>query len=713
MKYPFVIFFRYDKYNEIDNYLNENKDKLNMTITIINNNLELNKLFNSDNQVLITYGQDEKAYISDCNLIIADRMRKRWIHYTTLPELNAFNYSVNFCFMSNCIFNRIEIRPVFSAFTTSYNSYNKILRAYNSLLKQTLLDWEWIILDDSPTNEHFEFLLDKFKQDNRIRLYKRAQNSGNIGNVKNEAVSLCRGKYVLELDHDDEIMPFLFKDSAGFFDSNPDYGFIYMDFFNIYENGNNFFYGDFISKGYGAYYTQKYENKWIYVYITPNINNITLSSLTCCPNHPRIWRKSVLLECGNYSEFLPICDDYEILLRTCINTKVAKFTKIGYIQYMNEGNNNFSLIRNAEINRIGPNFIYPMYFDSFKINEKMAEVNAHEDEKYIYEYSQIWKRGGDYKHKFMNKIISDYLCQYCIIGFDSLLLNLERINHLYKNPKNDFILLENKAPIEYMWNKLNLLKLDKFKCYSFIDAPFEELENYFHVMYKTPDGNFEIINNAFNRPKYNCNFNNQAELINSITLPDDTYLEIGTEYGYCFKQVHFKNKKGVDPDPKYIDDNIYKMTSDKYFSSIGLGQMKKYIFIDGLHWVENVFTDFINSMNNLADDGIIFIDDILPLNYDEQLKIPKKHYYENNILKYGEPWTGNVWKFIYYLLLNHSSDISFKYYYNQYYRGVIAIKIINKIKFNYDELVPVIISYSYYEDFQKYIDLLGVFKGCP
>lgn len=706
MKYPFVIFFRYDKYNEIDNYLNENKDKLNMTITIINNNLELNKLFNSDNQVLITYGQDEKTYINDCNLIIADRMRKRWIHYITLPELNALNYSVNFCFMSNCIFNRIEIRPVFSAFTTSYNSYNKILRAYNSLLKQTLLDWEWVILDDSPTNEHFEFLFDKFKTDNRIRLYKRAQNSGNIGNVKNEAVSLCRGKYVLELDHDDEIMPYLFKDSAGFFDANPDYGFIYMDFFNIYENGNNFFYGDFISKGYGAYYTQKYENKWIYVYITPNINNITLSSLTCCPNHPRIWRKSVLLECGNYSEFLPICDDYEILLRTCINTKVAKFTKIGYIQYMNEGNNNFSLIRNAEINRIGPNFIYPMYFDSFKVNEKMAEINAHEDEKYIYEYSQIWKRGSDYKHKFMNKIISDYLYQYCIIGFDSLLLNLERINYLYKNPKNDFILLENKAPIEYMWNKLNLLKLDKFKCYSFIDSPFEELENYFHVMYKTPDGNFEIINNCFNRPKYNCKFNNQAELINSITLPDNTYLEIGTEYGYCFKQVHFKDKKGVDPDPKYIDDNIYKMTSNEYFSSIGSGQIKKYIFIDGLHWVENVFADFINSMNNLADDGIIFIDDILPLNYDEQLKIPKKHYYENNILKYGEPWTGNVWKFVYYLLLNHSGDISFKYYYNQYYRGVIAIKIINKIIFNYDELVPVIISYSYYEDFQRYIDLL-------
>ena len=72
-------------------------------------------------------------------------------------------------------------------------------------------------------------------------------------------------------------------------------------FANIYENGNNFKYGDFICKGYGGYYCQKFNNNWINVYITPNLNNITLSSLVCCPNHPRIWRKNVLLQLENYN----------------------------------------------------------------------------------------------------------------------------------------------------------------------------------------------------------------------------------------------------------------------------------------------------------------------------------------------------------------------------------------------------------------------------
>ena len=43
------------------------------------------------------------------------------------------------------------------------------------------------------------YFLKQILTDKRIRLYKRDKNSGNIGNVKNEAISLCRGKYVLEL----------------------------------------------------------------------------------------------------------------------------------------------------------------------------------------------------------------------------------------------------------------------------------------------------------------------------------------------------------------------------------------------------------------------------------------------------------------------------------------------------------------------------------
>jgi hypothetical protein len=72
--------------------------------------------------------------------------------------------------------------------------------------------------------------------------------------------------------------------------------------------------------------------------------------------------------------------------------------------------------------------------------------------------------------------------------------------------------------------------------------------------------------------------------------------------------------------------------------------------------------DFNNSIKLLNDNGQIFIGDILPLNYNEQLKIPIKHRYENGILKYGEEWTGDIWKFTYYLLLNYSDKIEYSYF---------------------------------------------------
>lgn len=377
MKYPFVIFYRIEKYCNIDNYFIKNANNLDCSIFIANSLEHIKNLHNSNFHLLINYGESYDEYKNDLLTVISENMLIRHIHLLPTSDVfsnvNIFNRIINIFYIKICSLERSKTRPTFSLFTPSYNSYNKIIRVYNSLLKQTLIDWEWIIIDDSPDDNNFRFLREHFSGDSRIRFYRRSCNNGSIGNVKNETIGLCRGKYVIEMDHDDELMPYVLQESSELFESRPEIGFIYYDFVCIYENGQNQWYGDFICKGYGGYYSQKYEGHWRLVYITPNINNITMSHLVCCPNHPRIWRKSTLLDMGSYCEYLPICDDYEIILRTSISTKIAKIHKLGYIQYMNDSNNNFSLIRNAEINRIGPYYISPIYFKEFDINNEMAE----------------------------------------------------------------------------------------------------------------------------------------------------------------------------------------------------------------------------------------------------------------------------------------------------------------------------------------------------
>jgi glycosyltransferase involved in cell wall biosynthesis len=718
MKFPFILFFRYDKYKSIDTFLNDNCDKLNCTLHIINKKENLNKLFKQIYPLLVVFGEKED-YINDLYDLNNSNISNRILYISTIDSINAFNETINKLYIDMCSLERVRTRPVFSIFTTTFNSFEKILRAFKSIQSQTLTNWEWVIIDDSPDDKNFQYLKKHLLADSRVRIYKRFENNGYIGNVKNESVSLCRGQYVLELDHDDEILPFVLEESVSLFSEKPDIGFIYMDFINIYENGDNFWYGNHICKGYGSYYCQKYNDKWVYVYITPNINNITLSHLVCCPNHPRIWRKDVLLSIGNYCEYLPICDDYEILLRTALNTKIAKIHKFGYIQYMNNENNNFSLIRNAEINRIGPSYISPLYYNKFDIHSEMKKMNAYEDEKYINDNSIIWKRDPNtYSHKFCNLLVNnDYETQFCIIGLDGLLKNIDRISELYKDNKNDFIVIENKCTIEYLWRKLDALGFERMKCFLLMDEPEDRIINYFKMCYLSTN-KYEIFTSNISKLKYNTTVNERHKIINVLTKNTHKYLEIGTEYGYTFSNTHFLNKVGVDPDPK-CDTNIagseiFDCTSDYYFDNINnstasIENLKQcdfdVIFIDGMHHCENVLRDFNNSLNKLTKNGVIFIDDCIPLNYNEQLKIPIKHFYEKGILKYGEEWTGDVWKFIYHLLKNYKDKIHFDYFHNESYRGICILQI--KEKFTVDVSYEELNNYNYFENFNDYLFLLS------
>jgi len=483
-KYPRVILFRYDKYASIVDPFFKNKS-MDCEVIIVNKKAELDKLFDVNYPVLLTYGPDPNEYTADVTSVIAPRMNKRWIHKRVLTDLNEFSQAVNTCYIDNVIDPRPATRPVFSAFTTCYNSYDKIERPLNSLLKQTLLDWEWVVLDDSPDDKHFNYLREKFRNHKKIRLFKRSENSGNIGNVKNEAASLCRGAYVLELDHDDEIVPELFEWAADAFVKNPEVGFVYGETINLYENGTTHFYGDFIAKGYGGYYHEKFNDKWVNVYVTPQINNITMSHLVSLPNHPRMWRRDVLHKIGNYSEFLPINDDQEILMRTFLETKTLKIPKICYIQYMNDGGSNFSLIRNHEINRIGPYFLVPQFYAKYNVHKVMKERGAYDAEHLIWYSERVWLRPS-YTPAYDNLMYQPfYDTQYAIIGTDAFYANLEEIQKLYENPRNDFFFMENHGNKQDMLFLIDRYEFDRMKYYTIRGLSEEQMVHYFNYIYKT------------------------------------------------------------------------------------------------------------------------------------------------------------------------------------------------------------------------------------
>jgi len=271
------------------------------------------------------------------------------------------------------------------------------------------------------------------------------------------------------------------------------------------------------------------------------------------------------------------------------------------------------------------------------------------------------------------------------------------------------LLLETKCSNEYLWKRLDNFNLDRMKCYTLPEHSNKQLISYFTSMYSSTNM-YEIYNVNTENPVCNISFNNVHEIINSLTQTTDKYLEIGIEHGYTFNKIHCLDKKGIDPDPKYKnDEKIYITTSDDYFEKIHNAENKyDAIFIDGMHQVEYVVKDITNSIHVLNDDGCIFISNILPINHNEQLKIPGKHHYENEILKYGEEWTGDVWKVLLYILLNYNDKITIKCFNNKNYRGLAYIKINEKFYIPIDVTVMEEINkYSYFDDYGKYISLLS------
>ena len=86
----------------------------------------------------------------------------------------------------------------------AYNAEKYLVEAVDSILKQTFVDFELLIIDDGSTDNTLN-IINSFK-DSRIRIVKHAENNGLIFSL-NEGLSLAKSKYILRMDADDIALP--------------------------------------------------------------------------------------------------------------------------------------------------------------------------------------------------------------------------------------------------------------------------------------------------------------------------------------------------------------------------------------------------------------------------------------------------------------------------------------------------------------------------
>ena len=123
MKYPFIIFYRNDYYSYLDKFFIDNNSKLNCTVHITNKAEKVNKIYSANYHLLITLDET----ISDFKEKMCKEPMYKWLKLTTddFTNVDTFNQLVNKRFISNCALDRSYLRPVFSIFTSTFNSFEK------------------------------------------------------------------------------------------------------------------------------------------------------------------------------------------------------------------------------------------------------------------------------------------------------------------------------------------------------------------------------------------------------------------------------------------------------------------------------------------------------------------------------------------------------------------------------------------------------------
>jgi glycosyltransferase involved in cell wall biosynthesis len=280
-------------------------------------------------------------------------VKRRWLHFSEGTSPQAIGKAAFNCFIRN-LFQRSEgAPPLVSVFTPTYRTGELIHRPYQSLLRQTYNNWEWVVVDDSDDDgATLELLQALAHQDERIALYKSPRRSGIIGEIKRRACMQARGEILVELDHDDELTYDALDKVVKTFAKYPQAGFAYSDWTEVFEeSGECVNYGAHWAYGYGSYRSEEYDGKTLLVANTPPINPKTIRHIVGVPNHLRAWRRSTYLEIGGHNPAIHVADDYELLIRTFLHTKMAHIPYLGYIQYMRGGSNTQD-VRRKEIQRL-------------------------------------------------------------------------------------------------------------------------------------------------------------------------------------------------------------------------------------------------------------------------------------------------------------------------------------------------------------------------
>jgi glycosyltransferase involved in cell wall biosynthesis len=183
-----------------------------------------------------------------------------------------------------------------------YNGADFLSQSIKSILRQTFLDFEFIIVDDASTDSSYKIMQDYARSDERIVIIKNPSNLG-LAQSLNIALNHASGNFIARMDSDDIAVENRLETQLKYLEENPDIVLVGSSIYFI-DTGNN------IILKYNTVADSRILQKMIYY------QNI-------CPHPTWMLKREILQNLKGYRN-LPAAQDYDFLMRLCfLNYKIS------------------------------------------------------------------------------------------------------------------------------------------------------------------------------------------------------------------------------------------------------------------------------------------------------------------------------------------------------------------------------------------------------
>ena len=173
-----------------------------------------------------------------------------------------------------------------------YNGENYLKEAIESILNQTFVDFEFIIIDDASDDKSYKIICGY--EDDRIVVIQNKHNVGLTSNL-NLGLKLAKGKYIARMDADDISLYNRLELQINFLEKHPEFELVGSSAILINETGNKI--GEI---------SRSFDHQNI-------LGNIFFFNPII---HPSIlFKKSFFEAVGNYDEEILKAQDYELWFR--------------------------------------------------------------------------------------------------------------------------------------------------------------------------------------------------------------------------------------------------------------------------------------------------------------------------------------------------------------------------------------------------------------